>query len=47
MLWKDFQRSEFSSVILMQPCWYESAAGGERGMFRLDLESVETRQIYI
>lgn len=46
MLWKDFQRSEFSSVILMQPCWYESAAEGDRGMLRLDLESEEKRQIH-
>lgn len=45
MLWKDFHRLAFSRVILMQPCWYESAAGGDRGMLRLDLESEETKQI--
>ena len=38
-LLKDFQRSVFSRAILMQPCWYDSAAGGARGMLRFSLES--------
>lgn len=44
MLWKDFHRSEFSRVILMQPCWYESVAGGERGTLTFALGSVERRE---
>lgn len=36
-VWKDFQRSAFSRVILMESCWYESAAGGDRVILRLDL----------
>lgn len=44
MLWKDFQRSAFSRVILMQPCWYESAAGGERGMLRFSLSEEKTNK---
>lgn len=44
MLWKDVQRSAFFRVILMLPCWYGSAAGGEQGMPRFNLSEETTNK---